>query len=140
MEESRQARIIINRVKELLTEKEWTFADLQDMNAVVKGMVEILYDELSAKDKLDMIWNRETTETMSYNTLDDEWIPMPFGVLFQGLVKEELTAIVIDVVRIELMNANVNFNGEDKDEVSERSVARKSPKGRNSVSKGNKKK
>jgi len=77
---------------------------------------------------------------MSYNTLDDEWIPMPFGVLFQGLVKEELTAIVIDVVRIELMNANVNFNGEDKDEVSERSVARKSPKGRNSVSKGNKKK
>ena len=140
MEESRQARIIINRVKELLTEKEWTFADLQDMNAVVKGMVEILYDELSAKDKLDMIWNRETTDTMSYNTLDDEWIPMPFGVLFQGLVKEELTAIVIDVVRIELMNANVNFNGEDKDEVSERSVARKSPKGRNSVSKGNKKK
>jgi len=131
---------VVNRVKELLNEKEWTFAELQDMNAVVKGMVEVLYDELSAKDKLDMVWEHETTDVLSYNTLDKELIPMPFGILFQGLVKDELTALVIDVVKIKLMNANVNFNGEDKDEVSERSVARKSPKGRNSVSKGNQKK
>ena len=122
--------MISKRVKEMLKGREWTFADLQDMNLVVKQMVENLYDEISAKDKLDMIWNRETTDTMSYNTLDNEWIPMPFGVLFQGLVKEELTANVIEVVKIELMSANVNFNGGNENEVSERSLGRKSSKER----------
>jgi hypothetical protein len=114
--------MISKRVKEMLKGREWTFADLQDMNLVVNQMVENLYDEISAKDKLDMVWNRETTDTMSYNTLDNEWIPMPFGVLFQGLVKEELTANVIEVVKIELMSANVNFNGGNKNEVSEGSM------------------
>ena len=122
--------MIKEKVKEMLKGRQWTFADLQDMNVVVKGMVENLYDEISAKDKLDMIWKSETTHVMSYNTLDEEKIPMPFGVLFQGLVKDELTASVIEVVKIELMNANVNFNGEDKNEVSERSLGRESPKER----------
>ena len=122
--------MIKEKVKEMLKGRQWTFADLQDMNVVVKGMVENLYDEISAKDKLDMIWQSETTHVMSYNTLDNEMIPMPFGVLFQGLVKDELTASVIEVVKIELMNANVDFNGEDKNEVSERSLGGQSSKGR----------
>ena len=130
--------MIEEKVKELLKERLWTFADLQDMNAVVKGMVEILYDELSAKDKLNMIWESETTTVLSYNTLDDELIPMPFGVLFQGLVKDELTANVIEVVKAELMNANVNFNREvNENEISKRSVGGKSSKRLNASTKKN---
>jgi|19_taG_2_1085344.scaffolds.fasta_scaffold07097_2 hypothetical protein len=129
---------IEEKVKELLNEKEWTFADLQDMNAVVKGMVEVLYDELSAKEKLDMIWESETTEVLSYNTLDDELIPMPFGVMFQGLVKDELTWEVMKVVKVELMNANVNFNTEvNENEISKRSVGGKSSKRLNASTKKN---
>jgi len=132
--------MIEEKVKELLNEKEWTFADLQDMNAVVKGMVEVLYDELSAKEKLDMIWESETTEVLSYNTLDDELIPMPFGVMFQGLVKDKLTASVIEIVKKALMNANVNFNTEeDKNEVPKRSVGRKPSKKRPTNEKTNSK-
>jgi len=132
--------MIEEKVKELLNEKEWTFADLQDMNAVVKGMVEVLYDELSAKEKLDMIWESETTEVLSYNTLDEELIPMPFGVMFQGLVKDELTWEVMKIVKVELMNANVNFNTEeDKNEVPKRSVGRKPSKKRPTNEKTNSK-
>ena len=116
----------------MLKGRQWTFADLQDMNAVVMEMVENLYDKISAKDKLDMIWKSETTHAMSYNTLDNEMIPMPFGVLFQGLVKDELTARVIEVVTIELMNANVNFNGGNKNEVSEGSMGGQSLEERSS--------
>ena len=58
--------MIEEKVKEMLSEAKWTFADLQDMNTVVKGMVEVLHDELSAKEKLDMIWESETTEVLSY--------------------------------------------------------------------------
>jgi len=121
------------RILEMLNEKEWTFADLRDMTVIVKGMVETIYDELSAKDKLDMIWESETTEVLSYNTLDNKLIPMPFGVLFQGLVKDELTAVVIETVKTELLNANVSFgkNKEDnKNEISKRSVGGKPHKKR----------
>tara|TARA_Y100001937_G_C7125550_1_gene334732 strand:- start:303 stop:704 length:402 start_codon:yes stop_codon:yes gene_type:complete len=124
--------IIEEKVREMLKGRQWTFADLQDMNAVVMEMVENLYDKISAKDKLDMIWKSETTHAMSYNTLDNEMIPMPFGVLFQGLVKDELTARVIEVVTIELMNANVNFNGGNKNEVSEGSMGGQSLEERSS--------
>ena len=37
---------IENRVKELLIEKEWTFADLQDMESIVKEFADILEKEL----------------------------------------------------------------------------------------------
>ena len=37
---------IKDRVKELLIEKEWTFADLQDMEGIVKEFADILEKEL----------------------------------------------------------------------------------------------
>ena len=37
---------IRNRVRELLNEKEWTFADLQDMEGIVKEFADILEKEL----------------------------------------------------------------------------------------------
>jgi hypothetical protein len=94
-------------------------------------MVEVLNDELSAKDKLELVWESETSHAISYNTLDNKPIPMPFSALFQGLVEQELTANVIEIVKVELMNANVNFNYQkevDTNEVSKGSVGRKSPK------------
>jgi len=123
--------MIAKKVKEMLSEKDWTFADLQNINLVVQSMVGVLNDELSAEDKLELVWDSETNHAMSYNTLDNEPIPMPFSALFQGLVEQELTTNVIAIVKIELMNANVNFNYQkevDTNEVSEGSVGRKSPK------------
>jgi hypothetical protein len=72
--------------------------------------------------------------------LDEELIPMPFGVMFQGLVKDELTWEVMKIVKVELMNANVNFNTEeDKNEVPKRSVGRKPSKKRPTNEKTNSK-
>ena len=130
--------MIAKKVKEMLSEKDWTFADLQNINLVVQSMVGVLNDELSAKDKLELVWDSETNHAMSYNTLDNEPIPMPFSALFQGLVEQELTTNVIAIVKIELMNANVNFNYQkevDTNEVSEGSVGRKSPKNGKTTSK-----
>ena len=48
--------MIENRVNKVLNEKEWSFADLQDMNGLVNDIATMLYDEMSAKDKLELIW------------------------------------------------------------------------------------
>ena len=118
--------MIEEKVKEMLNEKEWTFADLQNMSDIVSEFVEILYDEINASEKLKLVWDIDTTELFESNLG-----VYPFGLLFQQLVKDKLTEDVIEVVKIELMNANVNFNKEeDKNEVPKRSVGRKSSKKR----------
>ena len=127
--------MIEEKVKEMLNEKEWTFADLQNMSDIVSEFVEILYDEINASEKLKLVWDIDTTELFESNLG-----VYPFGLLFQQLVKDKLTEDVIEVVKIELMNANVNFNKEeDKNEVPKRSVGRKPSKKRPTNEKTNSK-
>jgi hypothetical protein len=95
------------RIEELLQEKQWTFAEMQHMNGIVNEFANRLYDEMSAKEKLDYVWEE-------------------IGADFQRILSTKLKEEVAIQVKELLMNANIDFNGEDKNEISERSVGRES--------------
>ena len=113
---------IENRVKELLIEKEWTFADLQDMESIVKEFADILEKELDYGFIARLCEAEPIVEYMSKETT--------FGDLFWRIRQSTLQSYVAKYLKEELMNANVNFNGGDKNEVPKGSVGGKSSKKR----------
>ena len=124
----------------MLNEKEWTFADLQNMTPIINNFVEVLYGELTAEEKLQLIW--EDDVDLEENFIADT--VRPFGKVMQEMVTHKLTEIVIETVKTELLNANVSFskneNKEDEtNEVSESSMDRKPPKRGKTVSKTSRK-
>jgi len=126
------------RILEMLNEKEWTFADLQNMTPIVNNFVEVLYGELTAEEKLQLIWEDDVEQ------YDGKMSFRPFGKVMQEMVTHKLTEIVIETVKTELLNANVSFgkneNKEDEtNEVSESSMDRKPPKRGKTVSKTSRK-
>ena len=113
---------IENRVKELLIEKVWTFADLQDMESIVKDFAAILEKELDYGFISRLCEADPIVEYMSKETT--------FGDLFWRIRQSTLQSYVAKYLKEELMNANVNFNGGDKNEVPKGSVGRKPSKKR----------
>ena len=120
---------IENRVKELLIEKEWTFADLQDMESIVKEFADILEKELDYGFIARWCEAEPIVEYMSKETT--------FGDLFWRIRQSTLQSYVAKYLKEELMNANVNFNGGDKNEVPKGSVGGKSSKKRTTDEKKN---
>jgi len=101
----------MKRIQEMLQEKQWTFADMQDMGSLVDEFAGRLYSEMSAKEKLDYIW-------------------LEIGDEFQRILSTKLKEEVAIQVKELLMNANINFNGGIENEISERSVGGKPSKKR----------
>ena len=120
---------IENRVKELLIEKEWTFADLQDMESIVKEFADILEKELDYGFIARLCEAEPIVEYMSKETT--------FGDLFWRIRQSTLQSYVAKYLKEELMNANVNFNGGDKNEVPKGSVGGKPSKKRTTDEKKN---
>ena len=120
---------IENRVKDLLIEKEWTFADLQDMESIVKEFADILEKELDYGFIARLCEAEPIVEYMSKETT--------FGDLFWRIRQSTLQSYVAKYLKEELMNANVNFNGGDKNEVPKGSVGGKSSKKRTTDEKKN---
>ena len=120
---------IENRVKELLIEKEWTFADLQDMESIVKEFADILEKELDYGFIARLCEAEPIVEYMSKETT--------FGDLFWRIRQSTLQSYVAKYLKEELMKANVNFNGGDKNEVPKGSVGGKSSKKRTTDEKKN---
>ena len=120
---------IENRVKELLIEKEWTFADLQDMESIVKEFADILEKELDYGFIARLCEAEPIVEYMSKETT--------FGDLFWRIRQSTLQSYVAKYLKEELMNANVNFNGGDKNEVPKGSVGGKPAKKRTTDEKKN---
>tara|TARA_R100001530_G_scaffold30311_1_gene23802 strand:- start:554 stop:907 length:354 start_codon:yes stop_codon:yes gene_type:complete len=109
------------RIQEMLQEKQWTFADMQDMASIVDEFAGRLYGEMSATEKLDYVWEE-------------------IGADFQRILSTKLKEEVAIQVKELLMNANINFNQEeDKNEVPKRSVGRKPSKKRPTNEKTNSK-
>ncbi len=113
---------IENRVRELLNEKEWTFADLQNMENIVREFADILEKELDYGFIARLCEAEPIVEYMSKETT--------FGDLFWRIRQSTLQSYVAKYLKEELMNANVNFNGGDKNEVPKGSVGRKPSKKR----------
>ena len=130
--EMKEKTNIENRTKELLSNRNWTFGQLQSMGSIVDEFTDTIYAELEPKEKMDLIWHTDIEPYFSAHR--------PFGELMQIMVKYSISETIAIYLKDELLNANVNFNGEDKNEISERSVAGKSQKGSDSISEGNKEK
>lgn len=104
---------IDERVKIMLKDKDWTFAELQNMTSVVEGFADAIYAELSAKEKLDLVWE-------------------DIGQEFYSIASTKLKESVAKAVKAELTTAKINFNKKEDNtnEVSESSVGGKSSKTR----------
>jgi len=106
-------------VEKKLKGKVWSFAELTDFNKLISAITQEVYGELDAKGKLDLVWDSPL--------YDDS---MTFGELFQKTVTDVLSENVAVIIRTQLINAKINFNEDDKDEISKRSVGGKSHKKR----------
>tara|TARA_R110000751_G_scaffold108834_2_gene205599 strand:+ start:952 stop:1395 length:444 start_codon:yes stop_codon:yes gene_type:complete len=137
---------IVDRVGKILKSREWTFADLTNIKDLVKLFSENIYNELGAKEKLHLVWEKNISrdemmvDSDGYNIKNTN--KLVFGSFFQKLVTEEIQLQVANTLQEQLLNANINFgsnkNKEDEtNEISERSLVRKSHKGSKAVSKKN---
>ena len=135
--------MIEERVKEMLKRKQWTMEDLTNLKGIVISFREELYNEMTAKEKLDLVWNvpvdpmnNPTMTNLEGELLNDE----PFGAIIVNILESCLEEEIVIVIKKELMSANVNFNKEeDKNEVPKRSVGRKPSKKRPTNEKTNSK-
>lgn len=109
-----------DKVEKILGSREWTFADLTNMNQLVKNFSEEIYTQLDAKEKLTIVWEEEIFQKT-----------IRFGSFFQNLVIEQIQLEVASILQEQLLSANVNFSNnknkeEIKNEIPERSVGGKS--------------
>lgn len=109
-----------DKVEKILGSREWTFADLTNMNQLVKNFSEEIYTQLDAKEKLTIVWEEEIFQKT-----------IRFGSFFQNLVIEQIQLEVASILQEQLLSANVNFGNnknkeEIKNEIPERSVGGKS--------------
>jgi len=98
---------MIERIRELLNKKEWTFASLLNMEEVVDEISNTIYNEMSHEQKLELVWKQD---------IYDE-------------IMNKISENVADLVKEELMQAKVSFgdkNEVDENEISKRSMGRKS--------------
>lgn len=131
---------IRNRVKELLIEKKWTFADLQDMEGIVKEFADILEKELDYGFIAKMCEGEPIAKMLQEAAKNGDYYAHgidTFGGLFWRVRQNALKGWVAQYLKEELMNANVNFNGGIENEISERSVGRKPSKKRTTDEKKN---
>ena len=113
-----------DKVEKILSSREWTFADLTNMNQLVKDFSEEIYTQLDSKEKLTIVWEEEIFQKT-----------IQFGSFFQNLVIEQIQLEVASILQEQLINANVNFgnnkNKEDEiNEISTGSLGGKSPEKR----------
>ena len=119
-----------DKVEKILSSREWTFADLTNMSELVTDFSEEIYTQLDAKEKLSMVWERDVSKAISHANTE-----CSFGNFFSNIVMEAIKVQVANILQELLIKANVNFsnneNKEDnKNEISKRSVGRKSSKKR----------
>ena len=118
-----------DRVEKLLGSREWTFADLTNMNQLVKNFSEEIYTQLDAKEKLTIVWEEDIYRNVKSSNIQS------FGSFFQMLVIEQIQIQVASTLQEQLLTANVNFSNnknkeENVNEIPEGSVGRKSSKKR----------
>jgi len=112
---------IKRKTKQLLSKRNWTFGQLQSMGSIVDEFTDTIYSELEPREKIDLIWHTDIEPYFSAQR--------PFGELMQMMVRYSISETIAIYLKDELLNANINFNGDDKNEISERSMGRKSPEG-----------
>lgn len=108
-------------IKDKLRDKQWTFSEITNITQTVNELAEYAFDTMTAKEKLDLIWN---------DKLVSGPLPEEFGQLFGIQVANKLAAEIAIIIKEELSDAMIVFKEDNKNEVSEGSVGGESHKER----------
>tara|TARA_Y100001937_G_scaffold126082_1_gene194508 strand:+ start:584 stop:958 length:375 start_codon:yes stop_codon:yes gene_type:complete len=122
--------MIDKMVKEELNQKVWSFSEIANVSETVDNLAEIIYEKMPTTDKLKLVW--ETDVFAEERT--------PFGHIYMNTVMSQLKIKIAEVVREQLLEAEVSFKEENKNENAKRSVGRKSSKKRTTDEKDSSKK
>tara|TARA_B100000029_G_C17598028_1_gene964854 strand:+ start:741 stop:1079 length:339 start_codon:yes stop_codon:yes gene_type:complete len=93
---------MIERIRELLNEREWTFASLLNMEGIVDEISTTIFNEMSHEKKLELVWKQDVYDE----------------------IMNKISEKVADLVKEELMQAKVSFG--DKNEVNENEISERS--------------
>ena len=111
--------MIEDKVMKKLKGKVWTFNEISQINVLIDTIKEDMYNELNAKEKLDLVWDKK---------IDSEG--KTFGVFFKSNVDYVLTEQIAIIIKSKLEDARINFNEDDNNEISKRSLGGEPHKGR----------
>ena len=87
-----------DKIKKKIDGKEWKFHELLKLKNVAKSLSEELYHEVELKDQLELIWDIQVGEGLT------------FGKLFKQSVVNKLEEEVMKAFQEKFESATVNFN------------------------------
>ena len=117
--------MVEEKVKKMLKGKSWTFEDIQNMSRMVNIFVDKIVEEMTWEEKIQRI-----LKDIPFSNTDERGEPvyMTVGSYLEYMLQASLLTEVAEIMKIELMNANINFNGGDTNEIPKGSLGGKSPK------------
>tara|TARA_R110002110_G_scaffold385224_5_gene596799 strand:- start:888 stop:1289 length:402 start_codon:yes stop_codon:yes gene_type:complete len=95
-----------DKIDKIINAREWSFAQISDMENTIAVIVNEVNGELTSTDKLNLIWESVV--------ITDETI---FGSLFNEMVKAELSALTAERIASKLKEAKIIFNETKVEEV-----------------------
>ena len=87
-----------DKIKNKINSKDWKFHELLKLKNVAKTLSEELYHEVELKDQLELIWDIQVGEGLT------------FGKLFKQSVVNKLEEEVMKAFQEKFESATVNFN------------------------------
>ena len=111
--------MIEEKIYTMLKNKKWKFGEITQIENLIRHFREAIYNDLTAKEKLDLIWD---------NDIGGE----TFANYFKRQVDGSLDEHIAKVIQVKLQTANVYFNEDDNNEISKISLGGEPHKERSS--------
>ena len=89
------------KIDEIILGREWNFSDISNMKETITSIFQELYNNMTATEKLDIIWDTDVEFTGN------------FGEGFYKLLEISLTAEIAGRINELLKEATVSFNKEN---------------------------
>ena len=90
------------KIDEIILGREWNFSDISNMKETITSIFQELYNNMTATEKLDIIWDTDVEFTGN------------FGEGFYKLLEISLTAEIAGRINELLKEATVSFNKENE--------------------------
>lgn len=113
-------------IKDKLKDREWTFGEIADVSKTVEQLAEYCYEKMSAKEKIDYLWDKRlivAAEFTQYETTPGSGPTWAF--LLYNNTKYYLQIEIATIIKEELSGAKIVFK-EDENEISKESMGGKS--------------
>ncbi len=93
---------MMKKIDEIILGREWNFSDISNMKETITSIFQELYNNMTATEKLDIIWDTDVEFTGH------------FGEGFYKLLEITLTAEIAGRINELLKEATVSFNKENE--------------------------